>query len=114
MAVNHFYRLAHPGLRIFNELSLIQHMVEKSLVLVMADVPLQQVVGGDHHIPALPAFDDVLAHHGCSRHGNRFQLRRKPLQLLLPVVHQGGRADNQRGVRHCPCSFPRFCRGDNL
>ena len=114
IAVNHFYRLAYPGLRIFDELRLIQHMVEEGLVLVMADVPLQQIVRGNHHIPALPVLNNVLAHRGCSRHGNRFQLRCKPLQFLLPIVHQRCRADDQRGVRHCMLQLVCQQDGDHL
>lgn len=90
------HRLDRPGVLgvlILDILRLVQNMVSEQPALVMLDIPLEQIVGGDGHIVAHRAADGLGPLFRIPQDGQHGQLRGKAADLRLPV-------ENQRGGTH--------------
>ena len=95
-----FDRFCRSGGLIFDKLSLVQHLVQKQSALITGDISLQMVIGSDDHVPFSAALDDLLPLRLRTLHRTDRELRGKAAEFFLPVVDQGGRADDQRGADH--------------
>ena len=80
---------------IFDILRFIDHLAEKMKFLIVCDIPTEQIIGRNQYIHFFPAIQNFLALLNISRYHIRFQRRRKPFQLMLPVINKRRRADDQ-------------------
>ena len=73
---------------IFDILRFIDHLAEKMKPLIVCDIPTEQIIGCNQYIHFFPAIQNFLALLHISRYHIRFQRRRKPFQLMLPVINK--------------------------
>ena len=94
---------------VFDILGLIDDLVSENDILVQSDIPFQQIIGGDPDIGIIVRTDQLLSGSGCAGKYFAGQLRRKTGNLLLPVIDQGGRCDDQgtEGISGFSVSFLR-------
>ena len=95
-----FYGPGRLGRRIFDVLGLVDDLVAEIHGPVKGQVPLQQIVGGNDNVrsPILfrrKPFKKLLPLSLASGCGGHRKLRRKPDDLVFPVIDQGGRTYDQ-------------------
>ncbi|MNC26253.1 hypothetical protein D3C75_743760 [compost metagenome] len=91
-----FYRLRGLGGMVLDHLRFVQNESMEGTLDVQLHIPAQQRVGGNKDITAC-CIPHSLAPRGQVPIGDsRLDLRSEALQLILPVVEQGGRRNNER------------------
>jgi len=95
---------------VFDVLGLVEHGNRKFVLQIFIEVAAQQRIGGDDQVAFSHFFPVIMTIRPV--HFQRAQPRRKFFSLFGPVVHEAGRADNQRRFAACFFAEPLQLKPD--
>ena len=114
LRLQHFHGFRGDGRLVLDVLRFIDNREPESQIFVFRKIALQIIVGGDQHVEGGRRRDDGPALGGRPDDGRGGKLRREAGELVLPVVDQRGRADDNGRTCLRSLQLRREEHGDRL